>query len=182
MAQTVAKAGDRELLEAARAILGAEYPIARTGAGISVESGPPPFRGPGGLWTKYGEPPMNGFEIFMSDPRKAWEERLRKRNDELYAPLAAAEPNAGHRALVALEEAGLLKFTITQNIDGLHVRAGHHHLAEIHGNWRRIRCLQCVTRYPWDEVDLSVLPPRCPRCDGLMKSDTVAFGEPIPPD
>src|SRR6202521_1551414 len=100
MASIPQNATDAEILAAAQVILEARYPIALTGAGLSVESGIPPFRGPGGLWTKYGEPPMNGFEIFMSDPRTAWEERLRKRNDELYAPLAAAEPNAGHRALV----------------------------------------------------------------------------------
>lgn len=173
---------DSAIEQAASMIIAADYPIALTGAGMSVESGIPPFRGPGGLWTKYGEPPMNGFEIFMSDPRKAWEERLRKQSDELYAPLAAAEPNPGHHALVALEEAGLLRFVITQNIDGLHLRAGQRQIAEIHGNWRRIRCLQCVARYPWNEVNLSVLPPRCGLCGGLMKADTVAFGEPIPPD
>ncbi|MGH7907798.1 MAG: Sir2 family NAD-dependent protein deacetylase, partial [Candidatus Binataceae bacterium] len=88
---------------AAAMLLKAKYPIALTGAGMSVESGIPPFRGPGGLWTKYGEPPMNGFEIFLSDPKKAWEERLRKNNDELYAPLRAAEPNPGHHALAELE-------------------------------------------------------------------------------
>lgn len=163
-------------------MLSAKYPIALTGAGMSVESGIPPFRGPGGLWTKYGEPPMNGFEIFMRNPHRAWEERLAKQHDELYAPLAAAQPNPGHHALVALEEAGILKFVITQNIDGLHLRAGQRRLAEIHGNWRKIRCLQCRARYPWEEVDLTTLPPRCGYCGGLMKSDTVAFGEPIPKD
>jgi len=182
MAQTVAKAGDRELLEAARAILGAEYPIALTGAGISVESGIPPFRGPGGLWTKYGEPPMNGYQIFLSDPKKGWEERIRRQNDELWGPLKAARPNPGHIAMAELEALGALRFLITQNVDDLHRQAGHQALAEIHGNWKLIRCIECSNRYPAEQISLEHLPPACPRCEGLLKGDTVAFGEPIPRD
>src|SRR5208337_1291890 len=109
------KASDEEIREAARRILTARYAIALTGAGMSVESGIPPFRGPGGLWTKYGEPPMNGFQRFMADPKKAWEERLSKRNDELFKPLTVARPNPGHLALVDLEAIGVLRFVITQN-------------------------------------------------------------------
>ena len=73
------RASDEEIREAADAILTARYAIALTGAGMSVESGIPPFRGPGGLWTKYGEPPMNGFQIFMSNPKKGWEDRIKPR-------------------------------------------------------------------------------------------------------
>ncbi len=182
MSERGAAASDTEIREAADLILEADYAIALTGAGMSVESGIPPFRGPGGLWTKYGEPPMNGFQIFMSDPKCAWEERLAKQNDELYRPLQVAEPNAGHTAMAELEALGVLRFVITQNIDGLHRRAGQNQLAEIHGNWTLIRCLECVTRVPWGEVNLERLPPRCNRCGGRMKSDTVAFGEPIPAD
>src|ERR1700674_1947483 len=119
MAATAANATDAEILAAARAILEADYPIALTGAGMSVESGIPPFRGPGGLWTKYGEPPMNGYQIFLSDPKKAWEQRLSRSNDELFAPLKRAKPNAGHLALAELETLGVLLFVITQNIDDL---------------------------------------------------------------
>ncbi len=176
------RATDREIDAAAEIILRAEYPIALTGAGMSVESGIPPFRGPGGLWTKYGEPPMNGFQIFMSDPRKAWEQRLSRRNDELFAPLQVAKPNPGHIALAELEALGLLRFVITQNIDDLHRQAGQKALAEIHGNWKLVRCLECVSRFRPDEVALDVLPPKCARCGGLLKSDTVSFGEPIPAD
>src|SRR5437660_10219968 len=109
---------------AAEAIVHASYPIALTGAGMSVESGIPPFRGPGGLWTKHGEPPMNGFQIFMADPKKAWEERQTHRNDELFKPLQVAKPNPGHHALAELEQIGVLTFLITQNVDDLHRQAG----------------------------------------------------------
>src|SRR5260370_19378952 len=149
---------------------------------MRVESGNPPCRGPGGLWTKYGGPPMNGFQRFMGDAKKAWEERLSKRNDELYKPLAVAKPNPGHLALVELEELGVLKFVITQNVDDLHRQARQKALAEIHGNWTLIRCLACGTRFHGDAISLEKLPPSCPRCEGLLKSDTVSFGEPIPID
>ena len=175
-------ATDEQIAEAAELILGADYPIALTGAGMSVESGIPPFRGPGGLWTKYGEPPMNDFQVFMSDPKRGWEKRIERRNDELFAPLRTAKPNPGHYALARLEEMGVLKFVITQNVDDLHRQAGQRALAEIHGNWKLIRCLDCVSRFPWHEISLEALPPRCPKCRGLLKSDTVSFGEPIPLD
>jgi len=164
-------------------MLKARYAIALTGAGMSVESGIPPFRGPGGLWTKHGEPPMNGFQIFLADPKKAWEDKLRQlRDDELYAALRQARPNPGHLALVEMEERGVLRFVITQNIDNLHRAAGQKSLAEIHGNFLLIRCLDCSSRFAFEQVSLDALPPRCSACGGLLKSDTVAFGEPIPSD
>ena len=125
---------------------------------------------------------MNGFQRFMADPEKAWEERFSRRNDELFKPLTVAKPNPGHLALVELERIGVLRFVITQNIDNLHRRAGQKALAEIHGNWTLIRCLDCTTRFPRDAISLEKLPPACPRCGGLLKSDTVSFGEPIPID
>ena len=182
MGEKEPRATDAEIKEAAETLLAARYPIALTGAGMSVESGIPPFRGPGGLWTKYGEPPMNGFQIFMADPKRAWEERLARQNDELYAPLRTAQPNPGHLAMAELETLGVLQFVITQNIDDLHRQAGQKQLAEIHGNWTLIRCLGCGSRSRWDEVNLEHLPPYCTRCGELLKSDTVAFGEPIPAD
>jgi len=175
-------ATDQEVERAAELLVEAEYAIALTGAGMSVESGIPPFRGPGGLWTKYGEPPMNGFQIFLADPKKAWQERLSRQDDELFAPLRTAKPNPGHFALSELEAMGLLHFVITQNVDDLHRQAGQVALGEIHGNFKLIRCLECGERFKWDEVILEELPPHCPRCRGLLKSDTVSFGEPIPPD
>ena len=172
------------LRQAATLLLEANYIMGLTGAGISVESGIPPFRGPGGLWTKYGEPPMNSYQLFLQDPQKAWEERLNPSGPSkiLRQTLSHAEPNPGHYALVNLEEMGLLRCLITQNVDNLHHRAGSRNLVEIHGNSTLIRCIQCNARYPAEEISLEHLPPPCPQCHGILKVDTVAFGEPIPPD
>jgi NAD-dependent deacetylase len=182
MAQETRIASDEAILTAARMVTEARYPIALTGAGMSVESGIPPFRGPGGLWTKYGEPPMNGYQIFLADPKKGWEDRIRRQDDELWRPLRIAKPNPGHLALADLEAMGVLRFLITQNVDDLHKQAGHRGLAEIHGNWKLIRCIDCNARFQNDEISLDVLPPGCPGCEGILKSDTVSFGEPIPTD
>lgn len=171
-----------QIEKAAEAIVRAQYPIALTGAGMSVESGIPPFRGPDGLWTKYGEPPMNGFQIFMADPKKGWEDRIKPRYEELWRPLRVAKPNPGHFALAQMERLGVLRFLITQNVDDLHRQAGSQALAEIHGNFKKIRCLECNLRFPEEKISLEVLPPSCPECGGLLKSDTVSFGEPIPSD
>jgi NAD-dependent deacetylase len=182
MTQETRIASETEILAAARMLTEARYPIALTGAGMSVESGIPPFRGPGGLWTKYGEPPMNGYQIFLADPKKGWEDRIRRQDDELWRPLRAAQPNPGHVALANLEAVGVLRFLITQNVDDLHRQAGHQALAEIHGNWKLIRCIECNARFKSEEISIKVLPPQCPRCEGILKSDTVSFGEPIPGD
>jgi NAD-dependent protein deacetylase/lipoamidase len=170
--------------EAARLMLRAEYVVAMTGAGLSVESGIPPFRGPGGLWTKHGEPPMNGYQLFLEDPKHAWEERLNPRGPmrELWDTLQRARPNPGHVALAELEASGLLRCLITQNVDDLHRAAGSRAVAEIHGNYTLTRCIECCRRVPGGTVSLEELPPRCPQCGGILKSDTVSFGEPIPPD
>ena len=173
-----------DIERAAELVARAQYVLALTGAGMSVESGIPPFRGPGGLWTKHGEPPLNGYQRFLADPAKAWHEWLSPRGPmrELWETLTAARPNEGHHALVQLERAGILRCLITQNVDNLHRLAGSASLAEIHGNYTLIRCTECVARFARDEISLDELPPHCPRCQGIMKSDTVSFGEPIPPD
>jgi len=179
---------DAEIARAAARLRRARSAVALTGAGLSVESGIPPFRGPGGLWTKYGEPPMDGYQRFLRDPRAAWEERLDPEPEPwlrgLHETLAGAKPNDGHRALAGLEETGHLACLVTQNIDDLHTQAGSRAVLEIHGNYRLLRCVECVTRFREGEVavDPARLPPRCPRCGGLVKGDTVQFGEPIPPD
>ena len=164
-------------------LMASRYLIAMTGAGVSVESGIPPFRGPGGLWTKHGEPPMDAYQRFLADPKGYWQERLEAPSAIVQA-LAQAQPNAGHYAMVELEQIGILRHLITQNIDNLHRAAGHQKLAEIHGNAQLLRCIRCNQRFPTAAITIALddLPPRCPSCKGIVKADTVHFGEPIPPD
>ena len=158
------------------------------GAGLSVESGIPPFRGPGGLWTKYGEPPMLAYREFINDPEAWWRNRLDSEEEpgnpvyELKVAVDRAEPNPGHHALVELEQWGLLKHTLTQNVDNLHRKAGSESLLEIHGNRTWLRCLDCGLRFAKEGFSLAELPPKCLECQGILKFDTVMFGEPIPPD
>jgi len=172
-----------DIEQAAQLLVSSHYTIALTGAGVSVESGIPPFRGPGGLWTKHGEPPLDGYQRFLADPKGYWEARLNAPSEVVQA-LARAHPNPGHYAMRELEQMGLLRWLITQNIDNLHRAAGHQHVAEIHGNAQLLRCIRCHDRFPPDVIPISceALPPRCPACDGIIKADTVHFGEPIPLD
>jgi len=178
---------DAAIRTAGEWIAAARSPIALTGAGLSVESGIPPFRGPGGLWTKHGEPPMDGYQRFLRDPAGAWRERLAPKEDWMRAlgdAVRAAKPNAGHHAFAELERRGMLAALITQNIDDLHRQAGQLRVLEIHGNHRLLRCIDCNARFDPSEVDVDPenLPPLCSRCGGTVKTDVVHFGEPIPPD
>ena len=180
-----------ELIErAAQDILRAEYAIALTGAGVSTESGIPDFRGPDGVWTKDPEAEKRAYEAydrFMEDPKLFWE-------DYLAAPPSkvemwrAAKPNPSHYALAELEQLGFLKQVITQNIDGLHERAGNTNLLEYHGGIYKLRCPSCGWRDQLENYDLqqmkenNQLPPRCKPCGDPIKLDVVYFGEPIPSD
>src|SRR3990172_3408699 len=160
---------DRSIARAAELLRSAQRSLALTGAGMSVESGIPPFRGPGGLWTKYGEPPMDGYQRFLADPRRDWQERLSPKKSwarGLLEVLSQARPNAGHRALAELERRGALACLITQNVDDLHRQAGSRALLEIHGNHSQLRCIQCVARFRAGELEIDPknLPPLCPRC------------------
>jgi NAD-dependent deacetylase len=181
MAQTLEEA----LEVAARVVAQSKYVVALVGAGISVESGIPPFRGPGGLWTKHGEPPMDGYQRFLEDPAKYWTERIAQQAaaSEFVRALAEAKPNAAHLAMAEMERDGLLQHIITQNIDNLHQEAGSTAITEIHGNRTKLRCTGCNRRWRVDEFELGeTIPPRCPDCQGSGKGDTVMFGEPIPID
>ena len=181
---------EQQLLEdidkAARLIVESTYVVTLIGAGLSVESGIPPFRGPGGLWTRVGEPDMRGFQRFLQDPKEWWEQQSRQQQDkdrsQFREAIDKAEPNPGHLALAELEGMGVLKYIITQNIDNLHQMAGSRNVAEIHGNRTKVRCLECNLRLPREEFSVEELPPHCPECGGIVKSDTVMFGEPIPSD
>lgn len=172
------------LEKAAQILVSSTYAVALTGAGVSVESGIAPFRGPGGLWTKYGEPPMDGYQRFLRDPKGWWMRRIKPdtMTRERLDTLLQAKPNPGHYALAALEAMGVLKCLITQNIDNLHRRAGSMRLVEVHGNTSLLRCVICQRRWNMEDFEVMEIPPRCPDCGGIVKSDTVMFGEPIPPD
>jgi NAD-dependent deacetylase len=165
--------------DAAEIIKKANYVTCLTGAGISVESGIRPFRGPGGLWTEKGEPPMDGYRRFLNNPEAYWKKRLEEKSDFGIA-IHNSEPNPGHIALAELEKMNVLKYLITQNIDNLHLAAGSRNVLEIHGNGYYLRCIDCSTKWHIDEFKIETIPPKCPNCGGVVKTDTVMFGEPIP--
>jgi NAD-dependent deacetylase len=168
-----------EFLPAAEAI------TVLTGAGISTDSGIPDFRGPQGVWTKDPKAEATAtIGAYLADPevrRRAW----RSRRD---SPVWDAEPNAAHAALVELERAGRLRAVITQNIDGLHQRAGSSpdKVIEIHGTMREAACLSCGLRTPMRDVlarvDAGEDDPPCRDCGGVQKSATISFGQALDPD
>ncbi len=164
------------LEQAARVLHGATSIVAVTGAGISVESNIPAFRGPKGLWTKYPPEEYATIEGFLEDLAKVW--RLWYELGDL---LADSAPNPAHYALAQLEQAGKLDAIITQNVDNLHQAAGNQHVIEYHGNGKRMVCLECGAQQPIPEGPDRPLPPRCV-CGGLIKPDVVMFGELIPQD
>lgn len=159
--------------------------VALTGAGISTESGVPDFRGPQGLWTKNPKAErLSNIHYYMSDPevrKLAWQQRL-------FHPAWRAEPNAGHRALAALEHAGKLHALITQNIDGLHQKAGNspETVIEVHGTVHEYVCMSCGARGPMPDVLERVRggedDPPCRDCGGILKSATISFGQQLVPE
>jgi NAD-dependent deacetylase len=167
----------------ARALVAAASRIvALTGAGISTDSGIPDFRGPQGVWTKDPKAErMSNIHHYMSDPdvrKLSWQSRLN-------SPAWTAQPNAGHHALVALEQAGKLRALVTQNIDGLHQLAGNSSVIEVHGTMREVTCMACGWRGPMpavlDRVRSGEADPPCEQCGGILKSATISFGQPLVP-
>ncbi len=148
--------------------------IALTGAGISVESGIPPFRGKGGLWEKIDPMKYAHIDAYKRNPAEVWEVLFLK----LRAVVEKARPNAGHAGLARLEALGVLQTVITQNIDGLHQQAGNRDVIEFHGTFATQYCMDCGRRVESRSVDLEVLPPRC-ACGGHLRPDVVMFGEAI---
>ena len=146
-----------------------------TGAGVSVESGIPPFRGEGGLWNTIN-PEFLDIQYFESHPRKSW--KLIK--EIFYDFFGKARPNPAHMALGRLEQLGMLQSVITQNIDGLHQQGGNTEVCEFHGKLRDLVCTNCGKMHKAADVGLNELPPRCVACGAVLKPDFVFFGEPIP--
>ena len=166
-------------------IAAAERVVALTGAGISTDSGIPDFRGPQGVWTRNpAAEKLSDIRHYVADRevRKAsWQGRLDH-------PAWTARPNAGHRALAALEARGKLHALVTQNIDGLHVAAGHSRdkVIEVHGNVHAAVCLSCGWKGPMQAVLARVRAgeedPPCEACSGILKSDTISFGQALVPE
>ena len=158
--------------------------VVLTGAGISTDSGIPDFRGPNGVWTKNpAAEKASSLEHYLNDPevrKAAWEHRVN-------SPAWDARPNAGHLALVELERRGQLLALVTQNIDELHQLAGHdpHKVIEVHGTMRWSRCWGCSDRRPMQQllerVRAGDADPACELCGGVIKSDTISFGQALVP-
>jgi NAD-dependent deacetylase len=172
-------------LERAGDLVGAARRITvLTGAGISTDSGIPDFRGPNGVWTKDPAAERTAtLQHYLGDAevrRAAWRNRLE-------SPTWSADANTGHRALVELERRERLLALLTQNVDGLHQRAGSNPdlVVELHGNMRRVVCWSCGERAPieaaLDRVRAGEEDPHCRSCGGILKSDTISFGQPLDP-
>ena len=166
-------------------IRGAERVVALTGAGISTDSGIPDFRGPQGVWTKNPlAEKMSNIHYYLADPevrKLSWQNRLS-------SAAWTAKPNAGHLALVALEKQKRLHALVTQNIDELHQIAGNspERVIEVHGTMRKFMCWGCGMRGPMplvlERVRAGEDDPRCRDCGGILKSDTISFGQQLVPE
>ncbi len=160
-------------------LAGSPSVVAFTGAGISTESGIPDFRSPGGVWSKYRTIYFDEFLRRADARHEYWRQK-----SEAHRDFATASPNIAHRRLAEWEAAGRLRGVITQNIDGLHQDAGSQNVLELHGTARWIACLDCDWREPADrlvaEFQRTQLVPACPTCGGLLKHDTISFGQSLP--
>jgi len=161
--------------KAAEIIKSSDFLVAFSGAGISVESGIPPFRGPTGLWSKY-DPKILDIDFFMTNPEVSW----KYIKEIFYDYMQNVKPNKAHYFLADLEKKGMLKGIITQNIDNLHQKAGSKNVVEFHGTASKLECIECKNKYPSNCISLEKLPPLCPNCGGVLKPDFVFFKEPIP--
>jgi NAD-dependent deacetylase len=151
--------------------------VVLTGAGISTESGIPDFRSAGGIWERYDPFEVASIDSLRRDPARVW---------EFYAlrldALAEAEPNDGHRALAELEQGHWIRAIVTQNVDGLHQRAGSRDVVEVHGSLSEAECLACGVRVPMADAIASLPLPACPECGEILKPGVVMFGELLPVD
>jgi NAD-dependent deacetylase len=149
--------------------------VVLTGAGVSTESGVPDFRSAGGIWAAYDPAVVASIDGFRRDPERVWEFYGRRLD-----LLAGVRPNPAHVVLAELERAGLVQAVITQNVDGLHARAGSREVIEVHGSLASAACLECGETVRADELALPL--PRCPVCGSVLKPGVVMFGELLPQD
>jgi NAD-dependent deacetylase len=167
----------------ANMIVDAKKVVVFTGAGISTESGIPDFRSPGGTWEKF-DPDELTFQKFLAS--EAGREHYWKFHQAVWPPMLQAQPNPGHIAIAELHRMGKLDCCITQNVDGLHHRAGlpDDKVIELHGTIRLVSCLSCGRKYPREEIaarlDAGDKAPRCDSCKGYLKPATIAFGQSMP--
>lgn len=168
-----------QVQELARALRDADgSAVALTGAGVSTASGIPAFRGEDGIWSRYDPHQHGHIDALHVQPEKVWE-MLR----ELHGAFEQASPSQAHQALAELEELGLLRAVITQNVDGLHQRAGNSRVIELHGSARTLSCMECGESRERDEFDGLLEDedvPSCPECGGVLRPDVVFFGEELP--
>lgn len=153
----------------------AKYAVAFTGAGISVESGIPPFRGDNGVWNSH-HPIYLEIDFFKKKPLQSWI----KIKEIFYDNLDEAHPNVAHEVLAKMEKRSFIESVITQNIDNLHQKAGSKYVYELHGNYKQLICMECSSEYDISFADLNYLPPTCYVCKGILKPNIVFFNEPIP--
>jgi len=162
-------------------IAASSHVVVFTGAGISTESGIPDFRSPGGLWTKNQPIDFRDFVASEEARREAW-----RRKFNMDGVMKTAEPNRGHRAVEKLVRLGTVKSVITQNVDGLHQASGipDAKVIELHGNTTYARCLECFERYELEPIRMAFesdgTPPICAKCDGIVKTATISFGQSMP--
>jgi NAD-dependent deacetylase len=164
-----------DIQKAAELIKNSKAMIAFTGAGVSVESGIPPFRGTDGLWSRY-DPQCLDLDFFHSHPKESWTAI----KTIFYDFFGKAKFNEAHRVLADFEAKGILKAVVTQNIDNLHQMAGSKNVLEFHGNSQKLICMQCKKMYVPEEINLDALPPLCSNDGFILKPDFVFFGEGIP--
>ena len=168
---------DEKIKEAARILREAKNIVGFTGAGMSAESGIPPFRGDGGIWNKY-DPNSLDIEYYYRHTQESW--NIIREVFYNYFNNTKLKPNPGHMVLAKWEKEGRLSSVITQNIDDLHAVAGNKNILEFHGNMSRFVCSKCGESFHATSIPLSDTPPRCLGCGGLLKPDFIFFGEGIP--
>lgn len=166
-----------ELKNASEIIKHAKFVTVFTGAGISKESGIPVFRGGDGVYTKYDHSLLE-IRNYKKKTKESWEAV----KAIFYDVFDVAEPNKAHFILADWEREGIVKHIITQNIDNLHQEGGSKSVIEYHGNKDSFVCFECGKSFRQKELELSLDPPKCLKCEGLLKPDFVFFGEPIPTD